>query len=405
MFVGQTRFSLFQPGSTAWKATSGEFDGQRSYEDYLFNPERLDFRSKVFFEHTVPMLANAARSHRIRHIVSYSDNLPEPYLSRARDTASKYDFLIADERPAGVGATPWQELVDEHIGIDDVIGVYRLDDDDFLAWDFFDRMKPYLRHDFVGMRVSFALGFQGLRHEGAIRLPREVYAPMVGIGLTGIFRKLLAGQYEGPALTSHNRSDRVGPVINDASEAAFLWLRSPNQDTALGGSEEDRLEAFRQALNELPRIHPSLMLEKFPTLAGLVEFDAPTILLDREKELDNEIAFEFPAPLSQFMIEYVAKGNRGTQMRDYILTFELEVPGSATEGWLDTVDGITKRVEEEGATYYRYSRISAQQRTTAFSMRLPDGVRCRGIAFVKNRPDAVGGKIFSMKVYDDEGFK
>ena len=77
MFVGQTRFSLFQPGSSAWKASSSDSAlNEESYRDYLYSEERMESRINIFLEHSIPTIAQAAKYHRIRHIVSFSESLP-----------------------------------------------------------------------------------------------------------------------------------------------------------------------------------------------------------------------------------------------------------------------------------------------------------------------------------------
>ena len=48
-FIGHTRFSLYQPGSTAWQASNkSKFRTPAEYQRYLYSAARLDARVDIF---------------------------------------------------------------------------------------------------------------------------------------------------------------------------------------------------------------------------------------------------------------------------------------------------------------------------------------------------------------------
>src|SRR5699024_123586 len=97
MFIGQTRFSLFMPGSSAWRASDNtRFRSESEYLEYLYSEERLEARAKLFFDFSLPQLADAARGYDVTHLVSYSDSLPAKYQRQLEEAAAGYDFLQLD---------------------------------------------------------------------------------------------------------------------------------------------------------------------------------------------------------------------------------------------------------------------------------------------------------------------
>ena len=157
VFIGQTRYSLFVPDSGAWRASSVAGREVSDYRNYLYAPERLDFRDRVFTTLTVPSLAVAAEAHEVHHIVSYSESLPEKYIDSLNRTAEKFPFLVLQELPDGV--SDWgrsEQIIKEKVGVG-VFGRYRLDDDDLLSKHYFDVMHRFVKPEFVGMVVSLSL--------------------------------------------------------------------------------------------------------------------------------------------------------------------------------------------------------------------------------------------------------
>lgn len=102
MFVGQTRFSIYNPGSGAWKSSSKtDSNTEDDFAEYLYSDSRLAPRAEIFFNYSLPMLAQAAERHRLLHIISYSSNLPEKYRDQLKSAALAHPFIVLDEKRTG----------------------------------------------------------------------------------------------------------------------------------------------------------------------------------------------------------------------------------------------------------------------------------------------------------------
>lgn len=388
MFVGQTRFSLFQPGSSGWKASSRDSAlDEESYRDYLYSEERMESRIKIFLEHSIPTIAHAAKYHRIRHIVSYSESLPGRYKNLLLGAAREFDFIVLDERPDRRGPSDWRRLLDSCIGVRDVVGVYRLDDDDLLSVDFFSRMRKYLETPFIGMRVSFGLIAQLLYSDGEFSMPRKSHHPLLGIGLMDIAQKRGPMRYSVPKVISHNRSDRVGPVIVDSTELGALWVRSVNQDTAFGGRNEFRLEQLKVHLKSLQRVERKDFESKFPTLQNSVDYGQSVELLDEKLQVSEELYFDLDRPIDEIAFSFAYSGGVGLVRRDYIWSFRLWDIASTTEVFDVDVNGLTK-TPPDGIGYYRYARTRAGGRDGWVQISLPDGIVCDQIRISPSHSEA-----------------
>lgn len=279
LFVGHTRFSVFQPRSGAWKATNGtRFKTEEEYRSYLFSDERLANRADIFLNFSLPQVAKAAEGRNVVHLVSYSHYLPEKYELRLIEAAKKYSFVVLDKvSPSG------EQLTTEDIARDELFskfssdpyqpfGVYRLDDDDLLPIDYFERHEKYVKEPFVGMQVSLGTGITAIYADGKFVNARRCYHPMLAIGFMSIQRFAEAGLVRPKTNVSHNMSDRYFPVVLDSSGLGFLWTRQVEQDTSLGLASSDRegiLTSIRNHINVHPPIDQSDNFEKyFPLLGG-----------------------------------------------------------------------------------------------------------------------------------------
>jgi hypothetical protein len=257
LFVGYTRFSIFTPGSGAWVASNNSrFKTEDEYRDYLFSDERLATRARIFTELSIPALAKASRGYDYYHVVTYNDFLPAKYREALEEAALRYPFLILDKIVDGVGTMNAHRLLRrlyEPGGRErgEAFGLFRLDDDDLLASNYFTQMAAYVRPDMVGFQVSLGRGVTALHSAGGFTNFREAYAPMNSMGLMSVGQVDDAGLLVLPADASHNRSDRTNPVVLDSRELSWLWVRHNTQDTTLTFGDEDR------TLLEMSR-HPEL---------------------------------------------------------------------------------------------------------------------------------------------------
>ncbi|MDK6565944.1 glycosyltransferase [Corynebacterium pyruviciproducens] len=270
MLVGTTRFSVFQPNSTAWKATaSGEFSEAEALVRYLYSPERIEPRLDIFLNYSLPLLKEAASKVSLKHVVMFSEEMPEKYKRQLQEAAEENEFLVLNCHKNGhpdPHISGPHMLAKAEIGSDGVYGLYRLDDDDLLGLNFFTQAEKYLQPAFAGMRVSFAKGYTGFYNSGQFSEVRECYNPLIAIGLLSVCERIGDKKIIQPPDVSHIFSDRFGPVILDSREPSYFWSRHITQDTSFGDDGTD-FQRIKQQVRANPRPEDEqLLMENFPSL-------------------------------------------------------------------------------------------------------------------------------------------
>lgn len=258
MFIGQTRFSLFMPGSTNWRASDNtRFRSENEYLEYLYSEERLEARTKLFLDFSLPQLADAARGYDVTHLVSYSDSLPAKYQRQLEEAAAGYDFLQLDRVEAGNKATSPVAVAKRKANSKERLFIeYRLDDDDMLAVSYFDQLSAYARPEFVGMYVSFGAGIAVVYVDGKLYDARTCRHPMVAIGLAKICGIDQSGDVQAPKNIRHVIADTAAPVILDSRELSYVWTRHDSQDTAVKPAAGKTLSELREYLRHRNSRHP-----------------------------------------------------------------------------------------------------------------------------------------------------
>lgn len=401
MFIGHTRFSLFDPNSGGWRASNGSrFSTVEDYQAYLFADERLDPRCEIFVNHSLPQLAIAAEHYDVAHVVSYSAHLPEKHQRILEDAAEKFPFLVLDRCEGGTPTiTPLTiarrefRSVDRPAGASPAFAIFRLDDDDLLPVDYFEQMTPYVRPENAGMMVSLGEGATALFIDGSYYNVRKCYAPMIAIGLLSICQFQANGDLLQPRGHAHNFSDRKNPVILDSRKLGFLWTRHASQDTSLGWGEretDDMHDVIRRYMDKYPAASlDDGFGEAFPVIGDKL-FYQPEPFNGRVERFQQELV------LSKDPIRYEVanlEGNitftlqlncsEGVTENNAVMTFEF------ADGPMELVlDPRASRVSiSTDPTIGHYSYIptvpgSTQQRV---SIKLPEGVRLKAFGIQRFR--------------------
>ncbi|MCG6568035.1 glycosyltransferase [Tessaracoccus sp. ZS01] len=283
LFVGLTRFSLFMPNSGAWVASNGSRLTEEEYLAHLYDDERLGLRCDVFFNFTLPMMALAVENHRVRHVITFSSNLPTRYKEQVQAAAESYPFVVLDEVPVGgtpvdIGVFAQQEV--ERVGWgDQPMGLYRLDDDDVLSVDFFDQMTPHITPEHLGWVVTLASGITAIYERGRFFLVRGAVFPLHSKGHLSVcgWRD---GEFVRAPEAAHTKSDRVGPVILDSRKLSHLWVRSTTQDGALYRMEMSREVQLQKMIEEFRKfevVSQEAIAEAFPLMQYSFTSEPPTV--------------------------------------------------------------------------------------------------------------------------------
>lgn len=400
LFIGQTRFSLFKPKAKAWRASNGSrFSSQEEYKQYLFSERRLDLRAEIFINQSLPQLELAGAGHEIRHIVSYSDDLPHKYQDALRDAAQRYPFLMLDcssrsEKPVQPEDVA-RELV---LGTGEVdptqaFGIYRLDDDDLIPVSFFDRNAAYIRPDNAGMQISLGTGITALHLDGSYYNARRCYFPMIAIGLMSVCRFLEDGALLAPKPAAHNVSDRTNPVILDSRKIGYLWLRHADQDTALGTSLDAGkvVHRIRERMDEYPAVTDmEEVAAEFPVVADRLFRQAGPgmtrqVLVSAPQPVGGEgLALPFPEASGYLELHVEVDCGAGAVQNNAVVSFDLVASGG---GPLNPAT-MQRRLRETGLYlsnnpaigYFQYVNTIAGQSASSHRVWLPEGVACRGVS-------------------------
>ena len=87
----KTKFSVYAPGSRAWRASQLK---ESDYMDYLFDEERLSFRWHIFKHFSVPtLIKNHEFLDTFFSIIYYSEELPNKWKDKLFSLESEYSFI------------------------------------------------------------------------------------------------------------------------------------------------------------------------------------------------------------------------------------------------------------------------------------------------------------------------
>lgn len=402
IYVGHTRFSLFQPGSGAWNVSNGtRFKSADEYREHLYSDERLKVRARIFFDMTLPQLARSATGFNVKHIVSYSDSLPTLYREKLEAAAGKYDFLVLDECSATKSPLWPADFMKQlwFAGAEITYASYRLDDDDILPSDYFEQVESYATRANAGMMVSLGAGVTALYIEGALYNVRHYYQPMMASGLLSVCHLSGDGSTIDPVVISHNESDRANPVILDSRRPGFLWVRHGDQDTAVNprSSREQTLERVRAHMSGHPPVSElSELQESFSELVALLHAESrpgmhAQYLLEGAKTITAE-GLRFPLDPASGKVRVTAKieGGAGVESRSVLVSFVLTDMEGITldpQKWMPQLGAIGISTSESArASFFRYITSRPGVCDTTFEFELPEGVVLREVRLVKWRP-------------------
>lgn len=271
MIFGHTRYSVYSPDGGTWRAA--KFLTEESYRNFLFSEERLKFRERIFIDLSLPIvLSNIESNDDYYHLVEYSSELPEEFKTRLLKACSVSDRIVPIMKGERNGAI--QTIISSSGFPGDVIGLFKLDDDDLLSVDYIRNARKYVSSEFSNFVVSFPKGLTAWfdQSTGGYTVVKSVYQSKINIGLLQVVpvdvdskgRRVAKFFNIGP----HGSCDSRYPTILDASFPAFVWTRSGIQDTAIEKKGfVDRVYARVLKLDDAEDSE----IESFPTLRPVIK--------------------------------------------------------------------------------------------------------------------------------------
>lgn len=400
-FIGRTRFSLFVPNSKSWRLSQTEEDTPiDSYRERLYEDRRLRVREQIFLNHTLPSLAMAAEGFDVTHVVSYSRSLPEKYKQSLVDAAARFSFLVLDEQLDGKTGRSLHALAKERAQLGETFGIYRLDDDDVLPVNFFERMGNYINPNFSGMVVSFPLGIEALLEGGSVYNLKTAHFPMNSMGLMYVCQISTDGRLIAPNGGPHNKADRVNAVVIDSRDFGYFRFNHSGQDNSLRSGSQSPLATVKKAMSKYPDFHEHERLhELFPTIVGILGTEEELILLSRPRTVSLPLRVELSKPASKGTIEFECLFPVGTTERSALVTFEFV---NARGRRLDSnvkVPGVPISARRT-IGHYKYLNSEEGKISTKLDFELPEGCFLKSIRLkrfgLKSKPFVVNS--ISMRI-------
>ncbi|WP_218219756.1 glycosyltransferase [Nesterenkonia sp. Act20] len=352
LFIGHTRFSVHQYNSGSFKATrrgDGRLFSEDEYTAWLYDDERLDPRTEIFVEESLPQLAASADACDLVHIVHFSSSLPQKYQDRLRSAAEEHPFLHLNEAPGMVApSAPNKKVLNQvlrgRLPEDGVFGIYRLDDDDVLPINFFHRMNPYVAEEHVGWRISFPESLTAIRTQSEYILPWRRYFPKAAAGLLSIHQKTPDGEIRGlqtraPA-KGHMKLDTAYPTVLDSREPGFFQARHKSQDSTLGEGEEPFFGSLIPSAVKKDRVSSDLLQEYFPFVNRRIRRDiaaaAEPLNIDTTTPLDSSsgVTVAIGSDRSQMLLAQLDGASQGSPAVDVDVSVSRSV--DVTEARLKT---------------------------------------------------------------------
>lgn len=270
-YVGWTRYSAFlQDTGGLDLATKDRFPDADAYRAHLWAKDRMAARSHMFLTLSVPLLQAMRERHDYRHVVTYSPEMPEPWLSQLLEAAERYDVLVL--RPVAAGA-PVAALRDLLVADGRPSGPavwFRIDDDDLLPTDYLDLIDAHVAHVGPGWAVCLGMGYDALWHEGEIHHIRRKHRP------TGSHGQAFSGWWDADAQAlsvpepgNHRMVDRRSPTVVDSRPLAWIRLSHAWQDSGTKG-RPTREELAAPLLRNPSRVQDETdLMARWPTLEGV----------------------------------------------------------------------------------------------------------------------------------------
>ena len=265
------RFSVLDHGNDIWRTS--QLDDADSYRARLWDPERLAVRTEIFVRRALPLYQVMAQRHDVKVLVQHNPGLP--VLPELVAAAARHDVLrlVPMDRAEPMHETVHADLAGSRSRGQAVL--VRVDDDDLLAVDVLDQIRPFVTPGHEGWSVSLATGLVA-RHDGTrVRDFRRMRKPFRAIGQAFIGGAARAAAPLWP-LGNHLRAFEDRPAIVHGHRIAWLQLLTEGQDSrvgedeAPGGSRSSVLDSLRR----MPKVVDEdlgRVLEAFPTLASDIE--------------------------------------------------------------------------------------------------------------------------------------
>lgn len=379
VILGLTLFSVLQKPSKKYVIHKNGYD---EYVKELFSETRLDLKSEIFFNLSLPQLALMDRSKcSYTHFLVYSEELPVKYKEKILDAEDKYTFLRALE-VGNYEKFNIKDKIKDEVTTSSNFAFFGLDDDDLLSIDYLQRVRRYIKTDFVGFNIIMSKGYSGF-YDGRLKNCREVRFPFINIGQVRICKRSEDGGVFIPAKGSHMKTDETCPTVLDSRVPTFFWFRHLVQDTFSKAELKNAILRINKDLDEYP--YPSeSVVERFPVLKNFLkesEVEKKIVIenIFLEKRKESKVIFEDKgesALCGKIVVNYNLRNVSGSSRRQAIAVFKFSK-------LLNNNDVVKAGLNLSKIGYYRYFNTGAERSAGSFSIDLPESVYLTGLEAMK----------------------
>lgn len=373
-YFGVTRFSVFSPGSLAWVLSKDKKE-KKQYIENLYSEERMTVRSDIFFRKALPSYELMGKSYLYKHIVQYSEELPDKWKDKLFEAAAKYSFVILQNVSKIESA---HDVIRDYLknldACDSVVTMFRVDDDDVLSFDYLYQLSRYSVEDNIGKAVSFGSGLAAIYSNGKFENFRKFRKLLMSQGQAYI------GNYDSkrgkvffPRTGNHARIDELTPVILDSRSIAFLQTSHDLQDTRISESKEAAKERILKSFLNYESIENYVLAsEKFPLFKNEIlmqETGVADFIKFEDGVLNEMLSFDVSLLDSrQYHVEYIIEGG-SEELNDRGVLI-----GFLAECHKNEIPGLVKSSNED-LGFYKYLPTGPGSNKGVFSFWVPEGVK------------------------------
>lgn len=213
------RYSMLSSTSKGWiLCVENEF---KEYQEKLFEPARLKNREEIFERITLPSLTNIFDNKPedvefVVHILT-SIGLPEENKKFLNQIEEKYSFIkVSYYTPEEANTRSYfTNYIKNNVEEKDVYASVRLDDDDALSLDWFNKILDYMNPAFNGFVVSLCSGLAVsiTSHDYKIDKISAYKYRFIALGMTYIGVKTKAASISVYGCGNHTKTDDKYPTL------------------------------------------------------------------------------------------------------------------------------------------------------------------------------------------------
>lgn len=398
-FFGITRFSIYSPGSKAWAFSQ---QSESEYLEGLYSDERMIPRVEIFINRSLPIYQLMADKYSYRHILLYSEILPEKWKRALEEAAERFPVLVLVKDGTKHSAPMLEFLRGKESSS---VAWFRVDDDDLLSSDYLDQLSSYVKPEFEGMAVSFGAGIAAYYSDGTFKNFRKYrfHLPSQGQAFIGRY-DAKRGALDFPSGGDHTTIDMRTPVILDSRRPTYVCTHHASQDTKVNKDKGTVVSTVNSILSKMPQAENcTSLIELFPTMAsdfaahdsiGEIVFDSGA---RQDKLTGKSTSIAATLGAGAYTVEYDLQCIESSiNDRAALLSFSFE-------GKEDFVIGGLSSADREDIGLYRYLETGNENNIGRFDIFIPFGVSLTSLKVMSWQCAPETAQLNGIKIYSRHG--